>query len=107
MKLKLSYLKIFVFVIIIFTSLISGCKKTEAYPIEIPSNAKAGEIVNFEPCKHEVNDVEYAADCGQLIVPENRTNPDSRNPSSPCQGVLGFQTTAHRGQVGSSINMMW
>jgi len=83
MKLNLKELAIYVFVVIIFTVLLSGCKKSEAYPAEIPSNAKAGEIVNLESCVYKRGDVEYAADCAQLIVPENRSDPDSRLISIP------------------------
>jgi pimeloyl-ACP methyl ester carboxylesterase len=34
--------------------------------------------VGLEPCTYEANKVEYDADCGTLVVPENRSDPDSR-----------------------------
>ncbi len=83
MKLNLKGSTIIASVFIIFSGLMSGCKKQEAYPVEIPSDAKAGEIVNLTSCSYKRGDVEYAADCGQLIVPENRDNPDSRLISIP------------------------
>ena len=42
-----------------------------------PEGAIAGDLV-IESCVHVVNEVEYAAECGTLIVPENRADSDSR-----------------------------
>ena len=46
-------------------------------PIAVPSGAQAGDLT-MEPCTYEQDDVEHAADCGTLVVPENRNDPDSR-----------------------------
>ncbi|MCP4417966.1 MAG: hypothetical protein GY805_15195, partial [Chloroflexi bacterium] len=56
----------------------------------------------MEPCTYERNDVEYAADCGTLVVPENRSDPNSRlialsvirvlaNGRSPSEPIFWFQ----------------
>ena len=34
--------------------------------------------LNLEPCTYTAGDVEYDADCGTLVVPENRSDPNSR-----------------------------
>jgi len=47
-------------------------------PITVPTGAKAGDLAGMEPCTYEAKDVEYAAECGTLVVPENRSNLESR-----------------------------
>jgi pimeloyl-ACP methyl ester carboxylesterase len=44
----------------------------------VPETAQAGDLVGLESCTYKAGDVEYAADCGTLVVPENRKSPDSR-----------------------------
>jgi pimeloyl-ACP methyl ester carboxylesterase len=53
-----------------------GSKEPE--PITVPEGAQAGDLVGLEACTYEAGDVEYAADCGTLVVPENRSDPNSR-----------------------------
>jgi len=63
---------------IVATLLLAGCGGTEEVPITVPAGAQAGDLVDLEPCTYEAGDVEYAADCGKLVVPENRSEPTSR-----------------------------
>ncbi len=56
----------------------ASCERTEGAPFSVPAGAQAGDLVGLEPCTYEINKVEYVADCGTLIVPENRANPESR-----------------------------
>ena len=58
-------------------------------PITVPAGAKAGDLI-LEPCTYEAGDVEYAADCGTLVVPENRSDPNSRLIALP---ILRIRTT--------------
>lgn len=44
----------------------------------MPSGAEAGDVVGLESCMYEARDVEYEADCGTLVVLENRAEPNSR-----------------------------
>jgi len=53
----------------------------------IPTNATAGEIINLEPCIYKYGDVDYTADCGTLVVLENRSDPNSRLISLPVTRV--------------------
>jgi pimeloyl-ACP methyl ester carboxylesterase len=46
-------------------------------PITFPEGARAGDLVDLETCTYEADKVDYVADCGTLVVPENRSNPDS------------------------------
>jgi pimeloyl-ACP methyl ester carboxylesterase len=68
---------ILVIFIILNVALLSECSSKEEI-IAVPAGAIAGDIVNLGSCTYEANKVEYAADCGILIVPENRSNPAAR-----------------------------
>jgi pimeloyl-ACP methyl ester carboxylesterase len=45
--------------------------------VSVPSGAKAGDLA-LESCAYDTEDGAYAADCGTLVVPENRLDPQSR-----------------------------
>ena len=57
---------------------LAGCSGSEKEALTIPEGAQAGQLVGMEPCTYEINDIEYEADCGILVVPENRTARISR-----------------------------
>jgi predicted small lipoprotein YifL len=56
----------------------AACGKKEKAPLTVPKGAQAGDLVDLEPCTYKEDKVEYAADCGTLVVPENRSNLESR-----------------------------
>ena len=62
---------------VLVTGLFAACGGPTADPITVPANAQAGDLT-LEPCEYEAGDVEYAADCGTLVVPENRGDPNTR-----------------------------
>ncbi len=64
-------------VAVMVVTMLAACGGKQA-PVTVPEGAQAGELVGREPCIYERGDVEYAADCGTLVVPENRSEPDSR-----------------------------
>jgi hypothetical protein len=45
--------------------------------VSVPAGAKAGDLI-LEPCDYATENGSYAADCGALVVPENRADPESR-----------------------------
>jgi pimeloyl-ACP methyl ester carboxylesterase len=45
--------------------------------VSVPSGAKAGDLILHE-CAYETEGGSYDADCGTLVVPENRADPESR-----------------------------
>jgi pimeloyl-ACP methyl ester carboxylesterase len=45
--------------------------------VSVPEGAKAGDLT-LERCDYATEDGSYAADCGTLVVPENRNDPQSR-----------------------------
>jgi pimeloyl-ACP methyl ester carboxylesterase len=46
-------------------------------PVSVPVGAHAGEL-KIKPCTYATDDGSFAADCGTLVVPENRADPRSR-----------------------------
>jgi len=57
---------------------LAACGGAEATPITVPAGAQAGDLVALADCTYTANKIEYAADCGTLVVPENRGDPASR-----------------------------
>jgi pimeloyl-ACP methyl ester carboxylesterase len=45
--------------------------------VSVPAGAKAGQL-SLHPCQYGTEQGRYAADCGTLVVPENRAQPGSR-----------------------------
>src|SRR5215207_9093401 len=43
----------------------------------VPEGAQAGDL-RLQPCTYSTPEANYQADCGTLVVPENRQNPNSR-----------------------------
>ena len=87
-----TYLVLVASIIAFLLSACGGSGLTDASQLEnetwtLTSYANAGEIINLESCVYKRNDVEYAAECGQLIIPENRERPDSRLVSVPITRV--------------------
>jgi pimeloyl-ACP methyl ester carboxylesterase len=67
------------YVIVTLLSLaLVACLGPKETPITVPSGAQAGDLVDLQPCTYEADGVEYAADCGTLVVPENRNDPGAR-----------------------------
>jgi len=64
-------------VMAVLVTLLPACGGKEA-SIPVPEGAQAGDLVGLEPCTYEANKVEYDADCGTLVVPENRAAPNAR-----------------------------
>jgi len=49
----------------------------ESDPVSVPAGAKAGDLI-LERCDYQTEDGAYDADCGTLVVPETRGDPQSR-----------------------------
>ena len=62
---------------VILISTLTACAIKQT-PLSVPDDAKAGELVDLEECTYKNNKESYIADCGTLVVPENRLDPDSR-----------------------------
>lgn len=60
-----------------FVFLLTACGRQAS---SLETSLKGAENMDFqvEPCTVKLDSGEFAADCGTLIVPENRANPESR-----------------------------
>jgi pimeloyl-ACP methyl ester carboxylesterase len=50
--------------------------------VSVPEGAKAGDLI-LKPCEYATESGSYAAECGTLVVPEKRADPQSRLISLP------------------------
>ena len=67
----------FLTVVITMLGLILTACGGSATALTVPAGAKPGELT-LEPCTFKTDEAEYEADCGTLVVPENRAKADSR-----------------------------
>jgi pimeloyl-ACP methyl ester carboxylesterase len=51
---------------------------SKAAPLSVPQGARAGQLVDLRPCTFPTESGSHPADCGTLVVPEDRANPRSR-----------------------------
>ena len=63
-------------------------------PVSVPSGAHAGQL-KLHSCHYATEKGGYAADCGTLVVPENRADPQSRLIALPVTRIRA--RSAHRG----------
>ncbi|HXV34748.1 MAG TPA: alpha/beta fold hydrolase [Gaiellaceae bacterium] len=50
---------------------------SDAGPVSVPAGAQAGDLI-LDNCDYATENGSYAAECGTLVVPENRADPGSR-----------------------------
>lgn len=81
------------FAIVLLGLLLTACGGKGEVPPTVPERAQAGEIVGLKPCTYKINNVEYEADCGILVVPENRTTTNSRLIALPITRVRSTGTS--------------
>src|SRR5919201_824184 len=55
-------------------------------PVSVPSGAHAGQL-KLHPCHYATEDGSYRADCGRLVVPENRHDAHSRLIALPVKRI--------------------
>jgi len=77
MTIKKLSIYVFVVSIMLLGLVLTACSGAKESQITVPAGAKAGDLL-LEPCTFRSGDVEYAADCGTLVVPENRSNANSQ-----------------------------
>jgi pimeloyl-ACP methyl ester carboxylesterase len=58
--------------------LLVGCGSKDAPIPVVPAGAQAGDLIDLKPCTYQAGEIAYSADCGTLVVPENRSDPSSR-----------------------------
>ena len=101
-KSKFNFSRILIAITLILGTIILAACGGKEVSITVPAGAQVGDLVDRHPCTYETGDVEYTADCGTLVVPENRSNPNSRlialsvirilaTGSSPIEPIFWFQ----------------
>lgn len=68
-----------------------------AASVTVPTGAQAGDL-HLDPCTYPTESGSYAADCGTLVVPENRTNLESRLIALPVTRIR-----AHAKDAGAPV----
>ena len=65
-------------------------------PVAVPSGSQAGQL-KLHSCQYQTENGNYRADCGTLVVPENRNDPRSRLIALPVTRIRSH--AAHPGTV--------
>ena len=65
---------------------------SDAAAVSVPAGAHAGDLI-LHPCTYQTEKGAYDADCGTLVVPENRADPHSRLIALPVTRIRA--RTAH------------
>ena len=74
----MKYKHVIAIILILLTLLITACGRSEEAPLTAPPDAQAGDLIGLEPCIYETGGVEFAAECGTMVVSENRKDPNAR-----------------------------
>ncbi len=80
--------------VVLAVALLAGCGTDEVAPPrpQPPEGAVAGDF-EVTPCVHMAREVEYAAECGTLMVPENRDDENSRLIALPVKRIPSSSVT--------------
>lgn len=70
--------RLWVVLVLLAVLLFVGCGAKDAPLPVVPAGTQAGDLVDLKPCTYPAGEIEYAADCGTLVVPENRSDADAR-----------------------------
>lgn len=73
-------------VILVLALLIWFLFKPKNRAVSVPAGAQAGELF-LSDCTVRLNGIKYQADCGTLVVPENRSNPAARLIALPVKRI--------------------
>ena len=86
-----------------------GFLRSSSAAVSVPSGAKAGDLI-LKPCSYQTEDGSYKADCGTLVVPENRADPHSRLIALPVKRIRALSnrpaTPIFRFQGGPGVTNM-
>jgi pimeloyl-ACP methyl ester carboxylesterase len=75
-----------IIIVVLVVAAVFWLRPSASKAVMVPPGAKAGDIF-LEPCVVTINKVEYWADCGTLVVPENRGEPGARLIALPVQRI--------------------
>jgi pimeloyl-ACP methyl ester carboxylesterase len=83
-------LKVFIILIVIF--IFAGStwflwRTNQPKPISVPTKAKAGDLLGLQACEHKTKTATYQAECGTLVVSENRQKLGARLIALPVKRI--------------------
>ncbi len=90
--------------------LLTACGGPAPAPVAVPAGASPGEM-RLEPCAFNVGSHPYRADCGLLVLPENRNRTDSRLIALPIKRIHASASSASEaivfldGGPGEELNL--
>jgi len=74
--------------VVAIVMVLAGCGSGEdPAPRPQPQDGAVAGDFDVVPCVHLAREVEYSAECGTLIIPENRNDPSSRLISLPVKRI--------------------
>ena len=73
----------------------------ESDRVSVPEGANAGDLI-LEPCSYATENGSYDADCGTLVVPENRADPQSRLIALPVTRIRARSDARRRSRSSAS-----
>jgi len=80
----------FIIVLLVILALFGGLwwlwSSNQKPVVTVPAGAQSGNLT-LQPCEFKTKTATYKADCGALIVPENRQKPDSRLIALPVKRI--------------------
>lgn len=83
-------LKIFILIAVILVLLGSAwlfLRTNRPAPITVPAGAKSGDLLDLQACEYKTKNITYQAECGTLVVSENRQKPDARLIALPVKRI--------------------
>src|SRR5512137_2654195 len=83
---NLKTLAILLIVVVILSITALVVSRTRKSPMIVPASAHPGDLI-LEPCDYKTKYMTYKAECGSLIVPENRFDPTSRLIALPVKRI--------------------
>ncbi len=82
--------KVFILVIVILV-LAGGAwlflRANRPAPITVPAGAKSGDLLDLQACEYKTKANAYQAECGTLVVSENRQKPGARLIALPVKRI--------------------
>lgn len=88
--------KIWIVALIVLILLVGGwlfLRFRQPKLITVPAGAKAGDLLNFQPCGYKTKSITYLAECGTLVVSENRQKTDARLIALPVKRIRSASAT--------------
>jgi pimeloyl-ACP methyl ester carboxylesterase len=87
------FLWIFLVVIVILGAAWLFLHANRPTPITVPVGAKSGDFFDLQACEYKTKAATYQAECGTLVVSENRQNPDARLIALPVKRIKSASPT--------------